>query len=434
MWWRAGACWPVVLLISIVGCRGTAGYPLDGYEHTGIGRLESARRVQEGIDPGDKQPRGALLRMEQVVPRLLDRRDLELPSPDPVFTAEVVALLGGNADRYSIAVLDLSDRDAPLYAEHRAAELYNPGSVGKLAVAMAWFQQLADLYSEDTQARWRLLKDTSVVASDVVVSDHHTVRRWDRQAQRLIRRSLQPADTGTLLEFMDWMLSASANAAASVLIKQGLLLRHFGNGYPAGPEVERQYFQQTPGAELTRSLIGFLHDPVARSGLDPERFRQGSFFTATGKRLVAGTSSYASARELLRYLLRLEQGRIVDEFSSTEIKRLLYSTERRIRYASSPALPEAAVYFKSGSLFECAPEPDFVCLQYHGNVKNYMNSVAIVESPAGAPRFYYMVALMSNVLRKNSAVDHQTLATRIQRLIEKRHAGTAARQLSQAPS
>jgi len=31
------------------------------------------------------------------------------------------------------------------------------------------------------------------------------------------------------------------------------------------------------------------------------------------------------------------------------------------------------------------------------------------------------VTLISNVLRKNSAVDHQTLATRIHRLIEKAH-------------
>ena len=50
-----------------------------------------------------------------------------------------------------------------------------------------------------------------------------------------------------------------------------------------------------------------------------------------------------------------------------------------------------------------------------------MNSVAIVESPAGQPRLYYLVALMSNVLRKNSAVDHQTLATEIHKLIEEKH-------------
>ena len=123
----------------------------------------------------------------------------------------------------------------------------------------------------------------------------------------------------------------------------------------------------------------------------------------------------------MRYLLRLEQGRLVDTFSSREIKRLIYVTERRIRYASSPALANAAVYFKSGSLFECAKEPGFICRPYAGNVKNYMNSAAIVESPAVGPKLYYMSTLVTNVLRKNSAAEHQALATRLQQLIESDH-------------
>jgi hypothetical protein len=112
---------------------------------------------------------------------------------------------------------------------------------------------------------------------------------------------------------------------------------------------------------------------------------------------------------------------LVDEFSSRELKRLLFSTERRIRYVSSPALIDSAVYFKSGSLFGCQPEPGFVCRAYEGNVRNFMNSVAIVEYPAAAPRVHYIVTLMSNVLRRNSAVDHQTLATRIHRLLQSHH-------------
>jgi len=419
------ACWAVVILLSVLTCAGAAGYPLDGYGHTGIGRLESARRIQEGIDEGTKQPPGALLPLDQVRPRLLERRDMNVPDVDPEFSAQLAALLGENADRYSLAVLDLSDLDAPRYGEHRAGELANPGSVGKLAVAIAWFQALADMYPDDTQARWRLLKDTTVVAGEVVVSDHHTVRRWDRDNQRLVRKTLAPTDTGTLLEFMDWMLSASANAAASVLIKQGVLLRKFGAAFPPAAEAERQFFTATQKPELSRALAEFLQDPVTRNGLDLGQFRQGSLFTSAGKRLIPGTSSHSTSRELLRFLLRLEQGRIVDEFSSTEIKRLLYSTERRIRYASSPALNESAVYFKSGSLYECAPEPEFKCMQYQGNVRNLMHSVAIVEAPAGARRLFYLVAMMSNVLRKNSAVDHQTLATQIHRLIERRH-GPAA--------
>jgi hypothetical protein len=61
-----------------------------------------------------------------------------------------------------------------------------------------------------------------------------------------------------------------------------------------------------------------------------------------------------------------------------------------------------------------------------GNNKNYMNSVAIVESPAGDYRLHYITTLISNVLRRNSAVDHQTLATRIHRLIEKANPVPAA--------
>ena len=50
-----------------------------------------------------------------------------------------------------------------------------------------------------------------------------------------------------------------------------------------------------------------------------------------------------------------------------------------------------------------------------------MNSVAIVESPAGENRLHYISTLISNVLYKNSAVDHQTLGTRIHRLVEASH-------------
>ena len=103
----------------------------------------------------------------------------------------------------------------------------------------------------------------------------------------------------------------------------------------------------------------------------------------------------------------------MDAWSSLEMKRLMYFSRPRYRYASSPALDNAAVFFKSGSLFECTPEPGVKCLQYRGTKVNLMHSVAIVES--GPKR--YLVALMSNVLHLNSAVEHQTIATLIERLI-----------------
>jgi hypothetical protein len=60
----------------------------------------------------------------------------------------------------------------------------------------------------------------------------------------------------------------------------------------------------------------------------------------------------------------MEQGRLVDEWSSRQIKRLLYMTERRIRYAYAPVLHDAAVYFKSGSLYSCQKEEGFKCGKY----------------------------------------------------------------------
>jgi hypothetical protein len=89
-------------------------------------------------------------------------------------------------------------------------------------------------------------------------------------------------------------------------------------------------------------------------------------------------------------------------------------TDRRIRYAYSPEIRDAAVYFKSGSFYKCDRSNGKTCGEYAGNVYNYMNSVAIVEHPNGVK---YMVCLMTNVLQKNSAYDHMTLASKIDQVI-----------------
>ena len=118
----------------------------------------------------------------------------------------------------------------------------------------------------------------------------------------------------------------------------------------------------------------------------------------------------------MKYLVSLEQGNLIDAQSSLEIKRLMYMTDRRIRYAYSPKIRDASVYFKSGSLYSCDRSNGKTCGEYAGNVYNYMNSVAIVEHPNGKK---YMVCLMTNVLNKNSAYDHQALAGRIDDVIQK---------------
>lgn len=412
----------LVLLLATAATARVEAYPLDGYAETGIRRVEGARLASEGVIPGSKQPPGALLRTPQVDLRLLDHKDLELPAPDPDFTRQILTLLGNDADRYGVAVLDITDPAHPRYAEHRGDHRQNVGSVGKLVVALALFQALADAWPDDLAKRREILRETIVTADSFSHTDHHTIRLFDVSTRKLTRRTLRDGDQGSLWEYLDWALSASSNSAAAMVMREVMLLRQYGRDYPPSEEEIQRFFRETPRKELTELFQRTFYDPVTRNGLDLDLLRQGSFFTAQGKRRVPGPgNSYGTARELMRYILRMEQGRLVDEFSSREIKRLLYMTERRIRYASSPALKDSAVYFKSGSLYSCKKEEGFKCGKYKGNVRNYMNSVAIVESPAGDYRLDYMVTLISNVLRKNSAVDHQTLATRIHRLIEAAH-------------
>lgn len=396
-------------------------YPLDGYQATGIRRIEAARLAQDGVLRGRKQPPGALLSTEQVDLRLLGYPDIDLPAPDMTFTRQVVHLLGDHAECYGVAVLDLSDPDHPRYAEHRGDWQQNVGSVGKLMVALGLFQSLADIYPDDLEARRRILWQTVVTADAFIQFDHHKVRLWNPESGALSFRPLREGDRGSLGEYLDWMLSASSNAAASMVMKHLMLLVHFGKAYPVSEADRARFFQVTPKAKLGQLLANALQGPVTRNGLRLERIRQGSFFTREGKRRVPGTSSYATPRELMRLCLKMEQGKLVDAFSSRELKRLLYMTERRIRYASSPALMPAAVYFKSGSLYSCKPEQGVRCKKYHGNLKNYMTSVALVESPAVTRQHFYMTTLLSNVLRQNAAVGHQTLATRIHRLIGTLH-------------
>jgi hypothetical protein len=400
-----------LLTLALLGhVSGALGYPLDGYETSGIARLEAQRMVQEGQAKGRKRPPGELLPLSQVDLRLLDHRDLTLPPSDPQLTGVIQRLIGPDADRYGIALLDLSDVENPRYAEWNGHVRQNPGSIGKLLVALAIFQALADIYPDDIPARRRILRETIVTADAFSVYDHHAVAFADPKTGSTRRRPLAEGDQATLWTYLDWMMSPSSNSAAGMLQKNLILMAHYGKDYPPSPEEDARFFRETPKAELSAIFEKALQTPLARNGLDPEELRQGGFFTRQGKRLVPAGGSYATPRALVEFMLKLEQGRLVDEFSSREIKRLMYVTERRIRYASSGALRDSAVYFKSGSLYSCQEEEGFTCKKYHGNKRNYMNSVALVESPAGQDRLHYMVSVLSNVLRKNSAVDHRDLA------------------------
>ena len=416
--------------LLLAGCTGLCllhlsgpahAYPLDGYESTGIGRLEAQRLVQEGSKPGKKRPPGELLPLDRVTLRLLDQPDFRLPEVDSALTQRVKKMLGSEAGRYGIALLDLSDPDHPRYAEWNGNQHQNPGSVGKILVALAIFQALADIYPDDIEARRRVLRESMIIADDFSKYDHHTVRLWNESTGEITRRAIQPGDRASLWTYLDWMMSPSSNSAAGMVQKHLILLKHFGKAYPVSPEEGARFFKETPAKKLGEIFAEAMQSPVTRNGLDLEKIRQGSFFTRGGKNRVPGTYSYATPRSLLEFSVRMEQGKLVDEFSSLEIKRLLYVTERRIRYGSSGVLRDSAVYFKSGSLYSCEEEEGFVCKKYHGNKRNFMNSLAIIESPAGQDRLFYMVTVLSNVLRKNSAQDHRDLARAIHGMLQQDH-------------
>jgi hypothetical protein len=417
----------LAISLGVALCLATpaAGFPLDGAEETGIIRLEAYSLAQDGRVRGPLLPPGARLAGDEIQLRLLEHPDLVVPPPDPVLSDALRSMLGADADAYGLVVLDVSDPLRPRFGAHNPDLAQSPGSVGKLLIDLGWFQALADRYPDDLAARHALMRDTIVPASDFIQSDSHNAPFWQPGDSAVDFRPIRMGDQGNLWTWLDWMSSSSSNAAASVVASQIVLLRHFGSEYPVSSARAEQFFRETPKARRTELLREAIQAPAKRAGLDLTQLRQGGLFTRTGRERLPGTNSTSTPRELMHFMLKLEQGRLVDPDSSLAMKKLIFLTERRIRYARSLALRRAALYFKSGSLYNCSPEPGFVCEKYQGNVRNLLNSVVIVESGGeGAiePRLHYIVALLSNVLRKDSAQLHRQLATEIHEILLRDHA------------
>jgi hypothetical protein len=408
------------LVLGLAAAATAYGYPLDGAARTGIRRLVGYRLQQEGTLQGPKLPPGALLSSNAIVLRLRgvnDGFDLGEKSPhDPYLQAGLEKIFAARDPSYAAALLDISDPQRPLYASLRADRKMIPGSVGKLLVAAGLFDALARTYPASVEAREKLLRETIVPADSFIFRDSKTVPVYGEGGAGMRHRRLALGDKFNLWEWLDHMLSVSSNAAGSMVWKQALLLRRFGARYPLPLAEEAAFLRGVPKPELSKLALETLEAPLTAAGLDTARLRLGTMFTSNASAAIPGTASYASPNELLRWLVKLEQGKLVDAWSSLELKKLLYFVRPRYRYASSPALRRAAVFFKSGSLFECTPEPGFTCAAYQGNKRNLMHSVAVVESE----RKVYLVAIMSNVLRVNSAVEHHAIAGEIERLIQAR--------------
>ncbi len=417
-----------LLYISIgfilIATLGISHYPIDGYERTGIKRLYQLRQMQLDSVPYNRIPYGAYKKLDEIGLNLktIDQDSVGLLlKEDPEFTRAIKRLIPSGA--YSIAVLDMTDPDNLKYAAHRENVGYQPGSVGKLAVLNAVFTQMAKVCPESFEERVMYLKDIKVSARYWGTGDHHTIPVYDIEKDKLTKRRVQASDVFSLYEWLDHMVSVSNNGAASVMYREAMLMAAFGPEYvDLTEERAENYFKETPRDSLTNLANTVVNEPLRALGITEDEWRLGGMFTRPAGRYVGRKGgSIGTPKGLMKFLVKLEQGKVVDYASSLEMKRLLYLTDRRIRYAKSNRLDSAAVYFKSGSFYKCDREKNPDCSSYAGNVFNYMNSVITVEHQNGTN---YIVCLMSNVLNKNSAGAHMYLASKIDDLITENNATT----------
>ncbi|VUD62717.1 hypothetical protein TDB9533_03097 [Thalassocella blandensis] len=392
-------------------------YPLDGADETGIKRLLGYAAAQESGRP-PLLPLGALLKTDNIALHLEGvTADIHQANQSASLQAAIDSIFKTRDPSYSVMVIDYADEKNIVWAGRNIEKTQNVGSVGKVITMLGMFDALAKAFPK-TEDRQRILRETQVQAGDWVIYDEHKVPKFNATSKSNQFSILNPNDVFSLSEWLDHMVSASANGAGSVVWREAMLMRHFGEQYPVSAEKAQAFFKETPRKQLAELALAVSFEPVLSAELNPKQFQQGSFWTSTGKRYIPGTESYASTKMLASYLLRMEQGRLVDPWSSLEIKRYLYMTKRRYRYVYAPELNKSAVFFKSGSLYQCQPEEGYRCAKYMGNKRNFMNSIAVVESlPGDAKPYRYLVALISNVLKVNSAWDHSRLAAAIHQAV-----------------
>ncbi len=405
----------LICLFSI----GAPSYPIDGYPLTNIRRLDYLQQVVDGEIKGTMPIAGAMKSANDICLNLMNRMGDSLdsiPPADEPLQKAINSLFPRLNENYSLALLDITIGRPLRYAGRKETNGYQPGSVGKLAVLLGFFTQLAKIYPDSFELRLELMCTKEVRGGSWALTDEHTVSIFNTQTGTLKKRTVQANDVFLLYEWLDFMMSVSNNGAAAVCWRETILMHVFGKAYPDLTEKQaEEYFKSTPKSELSDIAIAVVNDPLRALGIGHDEWRLGTMFTRGASAYIPPKGgSIGTPLAMMKFLIALERGLAVDDDSSLEMKKLFYMTDRRIRYASAPALREAAVYFKSGSLYKCRPEEGYSCQKYKGNVDNFMNSVAIVEHPDGTT---YMVALMSNVRKKNSASDHLALATSIDRIV-----------------
>ncbi|NQV86805.1 MAG: hypothetical protein HQ492_06990 [Woeseiaceae bacterium] len=403
------------ILLSIAPCVLSA-HPLDGYQESGIRRLQGYLLAQDTPGAAKLWP-GQLLGGAEITLSLKNYTgpDFDELPEDAELASFLAKTLRQRDPSYSMVLVDMTNPDSVRWAGLRPDVKQNAGSVGKLICMAALFHALAEAFP-DPEDRARVLRESVSPAGTWVSNETHKVPKWNEQLQRNVHSVIVPADEFRLSEWLDHAISASANGAGSIIWREAMLIRHFGAEYPKSFEESEQFFKETPKLKLAELAQGLVTEPLAAAGIDTSSLQQGSFWTTNSKNKVPGRVSFATPRELARLVFRIEEGRLVDSWSSLQMKKYMYLTKRRYRYSYAPELGSSAVFFKSGSLYSCKPEEGFRCDKYMGNDRNLMNSVAVVEG-IGESEPHYLAVLMSNVLKFNSAWDHSRIAAAVHETI-----------------
>ena len=411
------------LILFVVSTFGEIlAYPIDGYLLTGIRRLLRLEKIQSGEIKGDPMIKGALKPLADIKLNLYQTPNGDslatLPEVDPELQKALNGLFPNLHESYSITLMDITPGKPFRYAKRQESKGFQPGSVGKLAVIGALFNELQKLYPDSFENRCNLLKTRMIRGGKWAVYDEHTVPFYEPETGKFFKRQVTENDIFSLYEWADHMLSVSNNGAASVVWREAILMRIFGQKYLTLTEIESEtYFKNTPKSQLADIAIAVVNEPLRDVCIEDDEWRLGTMFTRGATSYIPGKGgSLGTPKGLMKWMVALERGAVIDYESSLEIKRLMYMTDRRIRYGANASLKDAAIYFKSGSLYKCdrTTMPD--CGKYKGNVQNFMNSVAIIEQPDSTT---YIVALMTNVLKKNSNSDHNALAGSIDKIMKK---------------
>ncbi|MBF4985060.1 hypothetical protein FNJ87_12185, partial [Nonlabens mediterrranea] len=256
-------------------------YPIDGYKSTGIKRLKRLEKTLDSTLVERYLKPGSFKRSDEVNLWLCeDTKPVDsLMVVDKDFQSKTRRLFPSRAG-YGIAVMDMSNTDDLKYAQLNENSGFQPGSVGKIAVATAFFNELRNLCPEDWSVRQRLMKNKIVRSGNWGLYDHHTIPVVNLEKDKMVKRTVVFNDEFSLYEWLDHMLSVSNNGAASIVWREALLMHVFGDTYFSLTQEEADaYFNQADKSELTDIAIDLVNQPLRNLGIAHEEWRLGSFFT-----------------------------------------------------------------------------------------------------------------------------------------------------------